>query len=52
MSMTQEQDVLKAEKPRKRIHRRQSCVDSRTGRLHEVEGELWRRLLRMGRAVR
>ena len=55
MSMTQEQDVLKTENLESVFTDLQSCVwtAAREGwALHEVEGELWRRLLRMGRAAR
>ena len=54
MSMTQEQDVLKSENLETVFMDLQSCVwtAAREGwALHEAEGELWRRLLRMGRAA-
>lgn len=54
MSMTREQDVLKSESLESVFADLQSCVRNAAqegGALHEVERELWRHLLRLGRAA-
>jgi hypothetical protein len=51
MSMTQEQDVLKSETLQQQFAQLQACVRraAKEGRpIHEVEQELWSRLLHMG----
>lgn len=53
MSMTHEQDVLKSENLEQLFGELQTCVRAAAaeGRaIHEVESELWRRLLQLGRA--
>jgi hypothetical protein len=54
MSMTREQDVLKAENLETVFADLQTCVRTAAQEgwaMHEIERELWRRLLRMGRAA-
>src|SRR5271166_2328704 len=54
MSMTEEQAVLKGETLQQRFAQLQECVrrSAQEGRpIHEVEEELWSRLLQMGHAA-